>query len=97
MTIATQLTINDAAWEAGIAGARAQHNKTAQEKISTDDAFVLKVALDALETFKAFARNDIIAKVATLDSADLADLAPAIEAKVNAKESAAEIVAEAKP
>ena len=81
MTITATVSIDDAAWEAGIAAAQATYNATRKDdKIARVEDYVAKVALDALETHKGAVVAEIVAKFGKLPPAEIIKLQAQIEA-----------------
>lgn len=77
-------TIDDADIESGISQALDSHNATLDSPL-TAEQFVTAAFDATLEAYRGSAKRALLAKAETLDYADLADLVPAIDAKVAAK------------
>ena len=95
MTINATVTIDDAAWEAGIATAQATYNASRKDdQIVAVEDYVTKVALDALETHKGAVVAEVVAKFGKLPSAEIIKMQAAVEA-ATAAEAAKVAAAEA--
>ena len=94
MTINATVTIDDAAWEAGIAAAQATYNASREDdKIAAVEDYVTKVALDALETHKGAVVADVVAKFGKLPPAEIIKMQEAVEAATAAEKVKAEAAA----